>query len=461
LTARAVETLFHLARAWQLKGDSEVAAAGFRRALRMDPRYVPAYVELAGLMLRQGRTREALEYYEQALALGADDGVRFRHAYVTRLIEEAAQDVRALAPTAASPTTLRDNPRGKLDLRHQVRFSSHRSGWGLALDALAPLHNRRGVLFDGFIEQNFAWRHWMDGVRPAGVLQKLCTEGTFASLATSEEQGITPYRRPWVGLLHNPQGMPDWFHPQESPQTIFAKDIWKRSLDSCLGLFTLSAYHGQWVWQQTGKPVSVLTLPTEIPPLQFDVARFMTNRQKKIIQIGWWLRKLNAIYQLPIARDNPLGYEKIRLIPHFFGDADRYLTQLMVREAAIYGLEVDPAFATNTRELHHIPAAEYDMLLAENVAFVDLYDASANNAVIECIARATPLLVNPLPAVVEYLGPDYPLYFTSLDEAAAKALDAALIVATHRYLLRCETRQKLSGAYFRRSVEQSEVYLLL
>ena len=36
---------------------------------------------------------------------------------------------------------------------------------------------------------------------------------------------------------------------------------------------------------------------------------------------------------------------------------------------------------------------EYDKLLSENIIFVELYDSSANNLVIECIARNTPILI--------------------------------------------------------------------
>jgi hypothetical protein len=49
---------------------------------------------------------------------------------------------------------------------------------------------------------------------------------------------------------------------------------------------------------------------------------------------------------------------------------------------------------------------------------LSLVDASTNNAVIECIARATPLLVNPHPAVIEYFGADYPTYNESIDDVA-------------------------------------------
>ena len=56
--------------------------------------------------------------------------------------------------------------------------------------------------------------------------------------------------------------------------------------------------------------------------------------------------------------------------------------------------------------------------LSSSVVLCLLYATAANNVVIECIARATPILVNPLAAVVEYLGPDYPLYACDEDEAA-------------------------------------------
>jgi hypothetical protein len=93
--------------------------------------------------------------------------------------------------------------------------------------------------------------------------------------------------------------------------------------------------------------------------------------------------------------------------------------------------------------------------------FIDLYDSRANNAVVECIARATPLLINPLPAVIEYLGKDYPMYFNTLSEAAQKAMNLNLIKATHQYLQGCETRRKLSAEYFRHSFETSEVYQMI
>jgi hypothetical protein len=101
---------------------------------------------------------------------------------------------------------------------------------------------------------------------------------------------------------------------------------------------------------------------------------------------------------------------------------------------------------------------EYDRLLSRNLVFLDLYDSSANNALVECIVRGTPVLVNPLDAVVEYLGVDYPLYFDNLAEAAAKAEDLALVLSAHEYLMDSPNRARLSGQYFLKSVVESKIY---
>lgn len=57
--------------------------------------------------------------------------------------------------------------------------------------------------------------------------------------------------------------------------------------------------------------------------------------------------------------------------------------------------------------------SDYDNLLSENIVYINLVDASAVNTIIECIVRATPIIVNKHPAAVELLGEKYPLYFIS------------------------------------------------
>jgi hypothetical protein len=365
---------------------------------------------------------------------------------------------RASPRGITSRAPLANHADGKLDLSQATPFGSHRSGWGCALRALECLHNEHGVLLDGCIEANFARQYWQKGVRAAPILDELRRCGLFEHLATSEEQGLVPYARPWVGVVHNPPSMPEWFHYHESPQRILGRDIWKRSLEHCGGLFTFSEYAGTWLRRATGLPVSVLTYPTEIPERQFDFERFLANPRKKIVQVGWWLRRLAAIDRLPLARENAVGYEKVRLVPRFFDDADEYLKGLIARDPERSPGQTDPRFAENTRTQGHLDNDGYDELLSENIAFAFLYDANANNLVVECIARATPLLINPLPAVVEYLGETYPLFVTDVHMAAAKAVDLDLVRQAHEYLRTLEIRRRLSAEFMVADVKASEVY---
>ena len=84
--------------------------------------------------------------------------------------------------------------------------------------------------------------------------------------------------------------------------------------------------------------------------------------------------------------------------------------------------------------------AGYDRLLAENVVFLDLVDCAACNTLIECIVRCTPVVVTRLPAVQEYLGADYPLYWP-----AELSLDA--VTRAHKYLRRLD-KSRLRVSHF-------------
>lgn len=442
--------------AWQLLGDFEQAFSCYQEVLQLQPDYVPAYQQLGNLMVKQNRMEEALAYYDRSLSLD------FKTTDLTSYYQ-CLDLVKVIKPEYISFPIDPPNPisTGKINLGKQRVFGGHRSGWNFAIQALSSLHNPHGVLFDGYLEDNFLFQAEQLKPRSQRILAKMQIDGVYQLFATSVEKEIVPYQQPWVGFLHNPQSMPIWFnYHQRSPQKLFEQEIWQASLPSCLGLFSLSHYHAQWLRAQTGKPVSVLTHPTEIPDQTFDFERFIANPNKKVIQIGWWLRKLNSIYQLPLAQNNSLGYQKIR-IGSFFDLAEAAFANLLKLEAKVYKLEIDEIYRLNTISIDYVSNDQYDDLLSMNIAFIDLYDTSANNAIVECIARTTPLLINPLPAVKEYLGDEYPMYFHTLAEAAAKALDPALILETHEYLKTCKTRKNLSDNYFLTSFQNSELYQTL
>ena len=73
--------------------------------------------------------------------------------------------------------------------------------------------------------------------------------------------------------------------------------------------------------------------------------------------------------------------------------------------------------------------------------------ASANNVVLECIARATPILINRHPAVVEYLGLNYPLFYDDPNEIP-RLLDDKKIHEAHHYLKNLQTKPWLQVGNF-------------
>jgi hypothetical protein len=448
---------FKLANTCLVQGDLATAFIHYQETLRLCPDYFPAYQQLGNLRLRQRRMNEALEYYDRALSLDFDATDLSLYYESLELPKKQSYKSRK---SAKIPLQVDESSRiytGKINLGKQKMFEHHHSGWDLAIQSLQPLHNPQGIIFDSVLEDKFAYENQRMGKRLPRILAKMQADGVFEILATSEEQGILPYQTPWVGFLHHPPLIPNWFMHYQSTQKLWEREIWQASLPQCVGLFTLTNYFAEWLRERTDKPVSVLVLPTEIPDLQFDFDRFMANPHKKIVQSGWWLRKPNSIYKLPLAHNNALGYEKVRT-GFAFGSSELLLEQLKTIEAKVCKIEIDEMYSANTRIIPHHFKDEYNKLLSENIMFLDLYDSTSNNAIVECIARATPLLINPLPGVIEYLGEDYPMYFDTLEEAAAKALDTSLILETHQYLKSCETRQKLGADYFFNSFSNSEVY---
>ena len=98
--------------------------------------------------------------------------------------------------------------------------------------------------------------------------------------------------------------------------------------------------------------------------------------------------------------------------------------------------------------------AERAEMLAESLVFLHLQDALAPVTLLECIASATPILINAIPAVRELLGNEYPLYYFSYLDAAIKAQNRNLVAKTHEYLKQLPCRQSLTVERFITELEQ-------
>ena len=347
--------------------------------------------------------------HERGIALSGIVGVARSH---NSSVQRAP--VSPIWQRAAEPLTL---PPPALDLSAALSrdYGRHRSGWSAALEALQPLHVDDGIVVDGFVEHTF------------------------------HVEGKTIHRSPWIGFLHNPPDIPSWYPIDQSPTRILSERAFQDSLASCRGLFTLSATVRDWWATRIDVPVESVPLPNARPHLRFTIDGFQSNPFPRIIQVGTWLRKLHAIYDLPVRKLQ-------RTIVHQHAP---YIDRLFQDERQILGLQVDES---GVETLPFLDNRAFDELLSCNLVFAELYAAGANNVVVECMTRATPILVNPLGAVREYLGEDYPLYFSSRMEAAIKAEDLDLVAAAHDYLANLPQARQLSEACFLGAVAESEIY---
>lgn len=97
--------------------------------------------------------------------------------------------------------------------------------------------------------------------------------------------------------------------------------------------------------------------------------------------------------------------------------------------------------------IDNLDNSQYDKLLTNHVVFLNLVDAAAVNTIIECIVRNTPVIVNRLPATVEYLGKDYPLFYDKFVEL--ETLDYKLIQKAHTYLTKMDKSKFMIETFIR------------
>lgn len=250
------------------------------------------------------------------------------------------------------------------------------------------------------------------------------------------EQHFTPskkmtYENKWAGIIHlTPNGPP--YLNAENISLLFSNPYFLKSLDTCFALFTLSPYITKYMkgeFEKIQKPINIITLKhpvvqDDIIPFSFE--KFQNNSEKILIQIGQQYRKMTSIYHVSV----PENYSKMWLTGTKIFER---LIQIMKLEQKHIKKIVSPEMRSTVKMYYTQTYEEYDEYLSKNIVFIDLFDAAANNTVLECIVRKTPIIVNKLPGVVDYLGEEYPLYFSKLEDVSSLLTEDKLFEA-HEYL---------------------------
>lgn len=314
----------------------------------------------------------------------------------------------------------------KINLSKQTKIPHHTGGWNFVLKILDEFHTESGIYVDDLADITFG-----------------------NSYEYNIYKKIIPYKHAWISFFHHPLNIAPWYQKSflMKPGVMISSDEFKASQSKCKGIFTFSKSMATWYKDKLPKiRVEQLWHPTKSTDKLFNLENFLANPRPRVFCIGFFLRRLTSIYFLKCD-----GYERVILI-------NPQVYDYLYKEITYFKYDLD---FNQVKFKSYVSADEYDEILSKNVVFLDLFDSCANNIIIECIARNTPVVVNKQEAIVEYLGEKYPLYYSSIAEASNKLRDKSLLTEAHFYMAELDTKKKITAEYFAESFYNSRIYTSL
>ena len=299
---------------------------------------------------------------------------------------------------------------------YDLSILEHRGGWGSIINSMNEsmfFNEKSKYYFFDIIEKEFLWR-----------TDYVC-------------------ENKWAGIIHCTSQTPPYLK-EINIENMFNNENFIKSLPNCMFIVSLSNNLTKYLKRKINEELNLdITIYTIYHPVvsenipYFDMQSFIDNDNKNLIQVGQQLRKMSSIYLL-----NSISCNKMWLT-----GTKKFERVLDLLEKEIAFLNIDKNLLNPNIVMHYTESfEEYDELLCKNLVFIHLFDASANNTVLECIIRNTPIIVNKLEGVVDYLGPEYPLYFNHLEEVP-HLINTQKIEEAHKYLKQLD-KSKFTISHF-------------
>ena len=166
-----------------------------------------------------------------------------------------------------------------VDLKeYQIYKTAHRGGWYKICEKLYRLNSVNsnnkfnGIIFDMYLDRTFHWeRDYMLKINKI------------------------PYTSPWMGVIHHTM-----VHNYNTSELLKNKEF-LQSLPMCKALFTLSEYLSSQIREiivliNPNIKVFTLTHPIDNCKNKFLLKSYKENKDKKLINIGNWMRRKLSIY---------------------------------------------------------------------------------------------------------------------------------------------------------------------
>lgn len=228
-------------------------------------------------------------------------------------------------------------------------------------------------------EQCFGWHH-LEGLLEASLPRSESGVDLDCFLDSYVwSQGREPHAHPWVGIVHATESG----HSLTIGRTMSDPAV-VRSLASCVCLVTLSKVSKECLEKITKVPVFNTHLPRRTT-LFFDIDAYF--EKPTVRHSGFHARNIGIFEQFACSPKKVLPWR---------GPIDK-------KE----GIEYESEFKDNLNYMKDVTTS---------VGFCYLNGAAAHNSVVEHIVSHTPLVVNRMPSVEEYIGSDYPMYYEDIKD---------------------------------------------
>jgi len=222
----------------------------------------------------------------------------------------------------------------------------------------------------------------------------------------------------WFGVMHVPLLTPNWaMYSQNNLSKLYFSHKWRLALSRCKGIIVLSE-HMKVQLQALYPSLPVFSMKHPIGSTAGEFSPQSFKEDPKLLLVGAWLRDFDSFFHLKT------NFRKVILLNKY---ADGYLKD-------IYG-KYSPDIRRKIRDIDCIEFLEndeYDKLLSSSLVYLGLHETSANNALCECISSSVPFVSKNHPAITEYCGIDYPLFFN--DALDLSTIEYEKVIEAHHYL---------------------------
>ena len=241
----------------------------------------------------------------------------------------------------------------------------------------------------------------------------------------------------WIGFVHSAISGQPGRQQDYTLDNLLKHQSFVAAQDKCKALIVLTDHTRNYLRKQINIPIFKIDHPKFYTGKTFDVDRYISA--PRLRHSGFELRDVAKFFtaKTSIAKDIYIGH--------------MHNYDLIKRELSYHSISPKQCGVNAVYEF--LNNKQYADQLISTIGFSCYYDCAASNAILEHIMSHSPLVVNRIPPIVEYLGEDYPMYYENISHNLDQhLLDKKFIQETSDYLKQRSQKKEFTIEYFCESI---------